>query len=204
MIIFTSDHGEEFFEHGGWEHGHALYNESIKVPLIIKFPDSKYKGKRIEKIARLIDIMPTILDELDVKYSKRRIDGKSLIPLIENKEKGERQFVSEVGENILNLRNPRRISLNKGWNKIIFSEDYKPEDLNFYSHPPSSMELIELFDLKKDSLEKKNLARKDTKLVNIMLEEIKSVYLLKAPENVEKIKIDENLKKQLKALGYIN
>jgi hypothetical protein len=37
MLVFTGDHGEEFYDHGGWFHGHSLYNEILKVPLIIKF-----------------------------------------------------------------------------------------------------------------------------------------------------------------------
>jgi len=204
MIIFTSDHGEEFFEHGGWEHGHALYNESIKVPLIIKFPFSQFKGRRINKVARLIDIMPTILDMLGLQYSKNNLDGKSLIPLIENKEKEERTFVSEIGRNILGLRNPRRISINKGKYKIIFNEDYKPEDLNFYSFPPPNFEKVEIYDLKNDFWERDNLAEKNIKLLNELVAKLQSIYLLKAPKNVEKIKINEDLRKQLKALGYIN
>ncbi|MCP2520150.1 sulfatase [Candidatus Aminicenantes bacterium AC-335-K20] len=204
LIIFMSDHGEEFFEHGGWEHGHALYNESIKVPLIIKFPFSKFKGKRIKKIARLIDIMPTILDELGLEYPEKKIDGKSLISLIQGREKGERQFVCEVGKNILELRNPRRISINKGIHKIILSEEYEPEDLNFYIYPPPNMERVEIFNLETDVMEKNNLAKKNARLLDELLKELRSVYLLKAPGDVEKIKIGEDLKKQLKALGYIN
>jgi len=204
MIVFTSDHGEEFFDHGGWEHGHALYNESIKVPLIIKFPFSKFRGKRIKKIARLIDIMPTILDELGLEYPEKKIDGKSLISLIQGKEKEERQFVCEVGKNILELRNPRRISINKGIHKIILSEEYEPEDLNFYIYPPPTMERVEIFNLETDVMEKNNLAKKNARLLDELLKELRSVYLLKAPGDVEKIKIGEDLKKQLKALGYIN
>ena len=49
MIILTSDHGEEFRDHYSWGHGHNLYNEVIKVPLIIKFPYSKYSGKKVKK-----------------------------------------------------------------------------------------------------------------------------------------------------------
>lgn len=45
MIIFTSDDGEEFFEHGSWDHGVHLYDESLRVPLVIKFPRSRFKGK---------------------------------------------------------------------------------------------------------------------------------------------------------------
>jgi len=90
MIIVTSDHGEEFFDHSGWEHGHTLYDELIKVPLIIKFPDLKYKGQRSKTIVSLVDLMPTICDEMRVDSSGLKIDGKSLIPVLRGKEKKDR------------------------------------------------------------------------------------------------------------------
>ncbi len=53
LIVFTSDHGEEFNEHGkmGW-HGHTLYDELLKIPLIIRFPDNSYSGTIIEQQTR--------------------------------------------------------------------------------------------------------------------------------------------------------
>ena len=47
LIILTSDHGEEFLDHGSWLHAHTLYNELIRVPLLIKYPGSKNKGKQV-------------------------------------------------------------------------------------------------------------------------------------------------------------
>ena len=46
-IVLTSDHGEEFYEHGGWWHGTALYGESTHVPLIIKLPEQELASKRV-------------------------------------------------------------------------------------------------------------------------------------------------------------
>ena len=80
MIIFTSDHGEEFFEHHGWGHGHSLYDESLKVPLIIKFPESRFSGLRIHDIVSLVDIFPTVLEETGIDFSTLNIDGRSLFP----------------------------------------------------------------------------------------------------------------------------
>ena len=81
MLIITSDHGEEFFEHGAWTHGHTLYNETIRIPLLIKYPASREKGTRVKTIVRLTDIMPTILEELGVGYSQKELDGRSLLGL---------------------------------------------------------------------------------------------------------------------------
>ena len=60
VIIITSDHGEEFFEHGGWWHGTTLFEEQIHVPLIIKLPNQEQAGERIPWQVRVIDIAPTV------------------------------------------------------------------------------------------------------------------------------------------------
>jgi len=44
MLVVLSDHGEEFFDHGAWEHGHTLYRELIQVPLVMKYPQSQLRG----------------------------------------------------------------------------------------------------------------------------------------------------------------
>jgi len=61
LVIFTSDHGEEFYEHGKFEHGHTLYDELVRVPLIVHGPGFQ-PGKRIDACVGNTDIFPTILD----------------------------------------------------------------------------------------------------------------------------------------------
>jgi arylsulfatase A-like enzyme len=61
LIVFTSDHGEAFDEHGGVEHGHSLHREVVHVPLIIAAPQLG-SGQRIDEYVSAIDIAPTILD----------------------------------------------------------------------------------------------------------------------------------------------
>jgi arylsulfatase A-like enzyme len=65
LIVFTSDHGEEFGEHGmiGW-HSHTLYDELLRVPLIFKFPRSALAGRVVAGQVRAIDIAPTALAAL--------------------------------------------------------------------------------------------------------------------------------------------
>jgi hypothetical protein len=79
IIIITSDHGEEFFEHGNCEHGNSLYDEVLKVPLIIRLPDKIHKT--IVEIANQVDILPTILSLLK-KPIPKDIEG---INLLDNK-----------------------------------------------------------------------------------------------------------------------
>ncbi|MCZ6726760.1 MAG: sulfatase [Acidobacteria bacterium] len=62
MLVFTSDHGEELGEHGfvGW-HSHTLFEELLRVPLMIRFPAGAEAGRRVERLVRSIDIAPTVL-----------------------------------------------------------------------------------------------------------------------------------------------
>jgi arylsulfatase A-like enzyme len=63
LIVATADHGEEFQEHGGFWHGLTLYDETIHIPLLIKWPKGRAAGpaRLMDRIARQIDIAPTIL-----------------------------------------------------------------------------------------------------------------------------------------------
>jgi arylsulfatase A-like enzyme len=81
LVVFVSDHGEEFYEHGGFEHGHTMYDELIKVPLMFSLPGEISPGKRISRQVRMMDVMPTILDYLGI-CSLSHMEGASLRPLI--------------------------------------------------------------------------------------------------------------------------
>ncbi|MGD2092559.1 MAG: sulfatase [Candidatus Aminicenantes bacterium] len=79
FIIFTSDHGEALYEHGYWGHGHNVYPETSRVPLIVKFPaQMKLKG-RVERVTQLVDIFPTFAALFG---EKRYFDGQSLLDSI--------------------------------------------------------------------------------------------------------------------------
>lgn len=201
MIIITSDHGDELFDHGGWQHSHTLYNELIRVPLIIKFPYQKFRGKRVSKNVRLVDIAPTILDVLGFDSSDFQMDGKSLIPVIKGKEKEERKCFSEIYYDPEKPHIPQRISLVYGDYKLIVNQII-PEWKKFFAYPPPPQYPFELYNLKNDPGEKKNLYSEDSKIAKEMLEMIKE-YKKKTPPKVEKGIIDEELKSKLRALGYI-
>jgi len=86
VFIITSDHGEEFLDHGGWYHVRTLYEEQLRVPLIIHYP-GRDMGERVYMPVELVDLAPTILgivgierprtfrglDMLDEGYDKKRI-----------------------------------------------------------------------------------------------------------------------------------
>jgi arylsulfatase len=78
VIIVTADHGEAFGEHGNIGHAGIVYEEEVRVPLILKLPHERMAGSRIEAPVSLVDILPTIGDVLDMSIDKP-VDGHSLI-----------------------------------------------------------------------------------------------------------------------------
>lgn len=62
LILLTSDHGDEFFEHGVKGHWNNLYGTTLNVPLILKFPRSRWKGRRVPALVSIVDIAPTMLE----------------------------------------------------------------------------------------------------------------------------------------------
>ena len=68
LIVVTSDHGEEFFEHGGFEHGHTLYQEVLHVPLIIKLPGMQKAGERRPEFVPTAAVATTILEQCGLDW----------------------------------------------------------------------------------------------------------------------------------------
>lgn len=97
LVAITADHGESLGDHDYYfDHGDYLYEDQIHVPLIFRYPRMPERGMVIEAQARTIDIMPTILHILKIKYGGK-IDGVSLLPLIWGKKQilGTRYAFSE-------------------------------------------------------------------------------------------------------------
>jgi arylsulfatase A-like enzyme len=81
LIILLADHGEEFFEHAGFEHGHSLHGEVVRVPLIFAWPGTIGGGRRLAQQVRLLDVMPTVLDLVGIPLPEH-LEGASLAPLL--------------------------------------------------------------------------------------------------------------------------
>jgi arylsulfatase A-like enzyme len=82
LVIVTSDHGEEFFEHNRKGHRKNLHDETIRVPLIFRLPPKVRAGHRIPDQVRLIDIYPTVLEVVGVDLREGLL-GKSLVPFLD-------------------------------------------------------------------------------------------------------------------------
>lgn len=95
IIVVTSDHGEEFWEHGGFAHGHTLYDELIHVPLIIKLPADVHAVQHdVSWQVRTIDALPTVFDYLGVAVPPT-FAGRSLLEFVRGEPRGHRDAFSE-------------------------------------------------------------------------------------------------------------
>jgi arylsulfatase A-like enzyme len=62
LLVVTSDHGDEFLEHGGLGHGTSVYGELVRAPLVLVYPDKLKPGRRIRHLTTHLDLAPTLLD----------------------------------------------------------------------------------------------------------------------------------------------
>jgi len=85
LLIITSDHGEEFYEHRAWAHG-STFREVIDVPLIMSGPGLR-GGTVIDRPVRLVDLAPTVMDLLDIERDPG-FDGRSLVGLLDGGDGG--------------------------------------------------------------------------------------------------------------------
>jgi arylsulfatase A-like enzyme len=145
VVVVTSDHGEEFREHGGWWHGNRLYDEQIHIPLIVHYPLGRGPTAAVTSdLVRSIDIAPTLV-ELAGADPGPRWQGVSLLREYELRESLDRIALTETvfeGWATVSVRD-------RDW-KLIRNEGARPR---FEPRPPS-----ELYFLRADPGEEHDLA----------------------------------------------
>jgi arylsulfatase A-like enzyme len=184
LIVFTADHGEEFQEHGGWWHGKTLYEEQIRVPLIVKYPGNPRAGTVTTDLAQSLDIAPTILDVADLEVPEAMM-GRSLWSQTEPPP-----FVfSEEDHEGNQVRSLRTLS-----DKLILANPGNPRGL------PATA----LFDLADDPEEQDNLADRSPDVVAEMKEKLSGIEALARANAVaaEAVELSPDVEEQLDNLGY--
>jgi arylsulfatase A-like enzyme len=140
-IVFTSDHGEMLGSHSLWQKM-CMYEESAKIPLIIKLPKRiQPKIKESETLVSLVDVLPTILEVNGVEKIEK-LDGKSLLPIFEGKNLDRKAIFIQYDGNI-SLGSTQRAIVKENFKLIV--DMFKDEN-----H-------LELYDVTNDSEETKNL-----------------------------------------------
>jgi arylsulfatase A-like enzyme len=80
IVVVVADHGEELFDHGTFGHGHSLYEELVRVPLLIALP-GQHTRVDVDEVVSLIDVAPTLLDLLGIE-TPSSFEGRSLRSVI--------------------------------------------------------------------------------------------------------------------------
>ncbi len=177
LIIFLSDHGEEFREHGGWRHNRVLHAETLDMPLIIKFPGQR-KGSKSDVPASHVDILPTILDVAELPPFPGA-EGQSLV------RPRQRPIFSH-----LDVRKfPTQYSVIDGGWKLIRA-------------PEKRVKLL-LFDIASDPGETRNLAS-DLPVRVAAMEALIDRHIERTGKvEAEDRELSAETERELRALGYL-
>lgn len=147
VIVFTADHGEQFWEHGASLHGHTLYEEEIHIPLILLAHGVRGRVEDVPVLAA--DMAPTVAElagySVRPPYDDPRM-GISLVPLLLGEERERYRKRDVVGRASFK----RRYFLYRDWEwKLVYSADF---------------DLLQLFNTARDPWERRNLLREEPTL----------------------------------------
>ena len=198
LIVVTSDHGEELGDHHPRhlaDHGHALFDDQLLVPLIIADPTRSYPRARVATQVRSIDILPTVADLLGANVAGP-IEGRSLVPVMRGEESDDRIAFGGVTK-----LTPPRYFIRDGRYKYIESSPREGEQ-EVSPVPP----LVQLYDLRADPGEQHNLSGQDEQRVKRFHQQlVEYLDLEQQPISIESATedADADLREQLRALGYV-
>ena len=180
LVVLTADHGESLGEHKENTHGIFAYESTLRIPLIF----SPFTPKVVASRVRLIDVAPTILELQKLSFPSRT-QGNSLVKSIQ----GESQTEYDSYFESLSLY------LNAGWAPLR----------GFYSGSMKFIDLPvpELYDIRKDSEETKNLCA-DKQLCNLWATKFATHFRPFSNQAIKPAEIDKETAEQLKALGYVS
>jgi arylsulfatase A-like enzyme len=182
IIIFTADHGEEFFEHVKLLHGYTLYQEQLRVPLIIM--GKNIPIRKISQPVSLIDLLPTLLNLSGIK-EKIQFQGRNI--LIKQKSMNFYPLYAEASLNAVFTIKYKSVIKN-GWKYIYDVLDNSEE----------------LYNLGEDPEEKINLVSKKTPQLDQLRKQMKKFIRSTTKSSGQALTpIDEKTREQLKTLGYI-
>lgn len=199
ILVVTSDHGEEFFDHGGTSHGYSLYEEMIRVPLLIHAPGLLPAGVRVTAPVRSLDLFPTLCELLGIA-PPAGLQGESLVPLVRGASSAPRPVFSEHREDPI----LRRIGLSPGSMTSLRSGRWKLIVNELASQVLAKPEL-ELYDLEADPDERVNVAATHPEVVARLRREFEAFAALREQtrRTTEVAELPPEALADLSALGYL-
>ena len=205
LLVFTSDHGEEFFDHGQMFHGQTVYGELARVPLVMRWPGVIPADRVVDETVQLIDIMPTLL-ELTGLPPVDGMQGQSLVPLLALGDSAEGHWA------------PRQAFIEKAITNDNFSPP--PRDTESYAVVDGGWKLIhnrirpdgvpefELYDIHEDPLDLDDRASEQTDVVERLARDIdrwqRVAEAARLPEDAASTEgMTQEQLERLRSLGYI-
>ena len=198
IVLVTADHGEEFRDHEGLGHGSTLYNEVLRVPLLLVLPGEARRADLREAVS-LVDVTPTLLDLLGVS-APPSVEGRSFAAALRPKSLRERL------RDVVARPSPRA-----AYAELVTTSDGKPSTRHRHAIVVGSRKLIvnadgaaEGFELGTDPHEKapRALAGDDEAVLRTALEHF--ARTLQAPSAHDRVDLDEATRRRLRALGYVD
>jgi arylsulfatase A-like enzyme len=191
IIVLTSDHGDEFFEHGEKGHQHSLYEELLHVPLIVRVPGLA-GGTRYRERIELIDIMPSLL-ELTGAPAIEGMQGRSFLPLLRGEGWTDRPSFAETTKARKSRKEEQK---SESW--AVYAGDRKVILFEGERYPG------ELYDLGSDSEEQSNrFGAKDEERRELLSQLELWLERTPSPPDAGTGELDEGIRRQLEELGYI-
>lgn len=203
LFVVVADHGEELGEHGGWLHDHSVYEELVRVPMIVRFPDDAHAGERIDEVVSLVDVLPTILGAVGLGELSDGARGRDLLPAIE----GERTPDDVVRVATLRLN---RKKYYRPWKQVRGDENValRRGDLKGIWNVES--DAVEIYDLAVDPGETRDLAAARPELV-VEMRDVAGRWLadcvasspVGGEAGFDETPLDPETLERLRSLGYI-
>ncbi len=186
IVLLTSDHGEELFDHGSLKHGYWLFDEALHVPMIWRIPGlgARHVGTAREQLVRHIDVAPTLFELLGFE-AQTHFQGRSVVPLLRGESMPPVPHLAESSWRGIN----RQAVRDGGWKLIV-------DELSGRA---------QLFDLDSDPSETIDLAAEQPDQVARLRELL--FHLTRMPSGVRvegaRGEVDVEAEDALRAIGYL-
>jgi len=172
LLVLTSDHGEELYDRNHYfYHAASVYEGVLRVPLVVRWPGVVEPGRVIDTLVESVDIVPTALDALGLE-PESGVEGVSLVPLLRGDGERPRDTALAEWAEKMSLKERRPIyTVRRGRYKLIHNpDDVDPDIPPFKSYGTVfPIDKLELYDLRSDPLEQRNLAAAEPEKVAELL-----------------------------------
>ena len=185
ILVVTTDHGEEFLDHGRLLHHQYGFDETARVPLVIKLPDGRSGGQRVDRLAATVDLLPTLLDYAGLP-APGEAQGVSLRPAIED------GLAARSDLHVYSVLRSSSSTVDLPGDVKFFAETGLAYDL---SRDPDELHPLDLSPETRQQLKER--------LWGLVREDVELQETLDAGGVVDGVELSDEERQRLEALGYL-